>query len=239
MTDRWTERLSEYLDGELPELERQAMEQHLFACAECATALDELRRVVARAHALEDAPPAPDLWPAIAERIAQVPERDRDLDLVARRRARERRFSVSLPQLAAAVIALMIASAAAVRLLDRNHASSGVAVVQPPAAGVPQSTSEQPAGTSVNPVSTAGVSGYDAAVADLEGALKEGRGRLAPETLRVLEKNLQTIDQALSEARSALERDPGSVYLHDYVARTMRRKLELLRQANEIASART
>src|SRR5438046_10540291 len=69
MNDTWTERLSEYIDGTLPDAERTALEAHLASCAACRTTLDELRRVVARARALDDRPPAADLWPAIAGQI--------------------------------------------------------------------------------------------------------------------------------------------------------------------------
>jgi len=58
MTDQWTDRLSEYLDGELLTGERTALEQHLLGCADCRATLAELRRVVARAQALDDTPPA-------------------------------------------------------------------------------------------------------------------------------------------------------------------------------------
>ena len=63
MKDQWTDRLSEYLDGELGAAERAALEGHLATCAECGATLAELRRVVARARALDDRPPTADLWP--------------------------------------------------------------------------------------------------------------------------------------------------------------------------------
>src|SRR2546428_10841804 len=69
MTDQWTDRLSEYLDGELTSPERTAFEAHLASCDACRTTLDELRRVVTNARALDDRPPAADLWPAVAARI--------------------------------------------------------------------------------------------------------------------------------------------------------------------------
>ena len=53
MSDVWTDRLSEYLDDELPPGERAALEGHLAQCAECSATLADLRRVVARARALE------------------------------------------------------------------------------------------------------------------------------------------------------------------------------------------
>src|SRR3989441_2372570 len=66
MKDNWTDRLSEYADGTLGVGERDALEAHLVGCAACAATLEELRRVVARARALDDRAPAVDLWPKIA-----------------------------------------------------------------------------------------------------------------------------------------------------------------------------
>jgi anti-sigma factor RsiW len=247
MTDRWLDRLSDYLDGEMSETERREMEQHLFACTECATALEGLRNVVSRARALEPLPPASDLWPEIARRIGVASTSGGEgsgsanvVDLQARRVAR-RRLSFSLPQLAAASLILMLVSGSAVWLLNRlGHETSPVQVAQtggPPApTGGAVPASAAPAGAL--PAGFA-ESQYDAAVADLERALQQGRSRLDPKTVTVIERNLQTIDRAIVEARQALAADPASVYLNDYLARTMRKKLDLLRQANAIAAART
>src|ERR1700745_2794946 len=101
MSDNWTNRLSEYLDGDLPESERAILEAHLRACADCRATLEKLRGVVARARALDDRPPTTDLWPAIARHVGVV-----SLDA---RRAR-RRLSFTVPQLAGAAGALVLLS---------------------------------------------------------------------------------------------------------------------------------
>ena len=44
----WTDRLSDYLDGELSADERGAVEAHLRGCGSCAAVLEDLKRVVAR-----------------------------------------------------------------------------------------------------------------------------------------------------------------------------------------------
>jgi hypothetical protein len=80
---------------------------------------------------------------------------------------------------------------------------------------------------------------YDARVAELQHALDQGRGRLDTATVRVIEKNLRIIDDAIGEARRALAADPANQYLNVHLADTMRRKLELLRQASALANART
>jgi len=80
---------------------------------------------------------------------------------------------------------------------------------------------------------------YDARVAELRKAIDQGGGRLDPNTVRVIEKNLQIIDTAIGEARRALAADPASPYLNVHLADTMRRKLQLLRQASALVNART
>jgi len=108
MSDTWTEHLSEYIDGTLPEAERTALEAHLAGCEACRTTLEELRRVVARARALDDRPPAADLWPGIAEQIG-VSSGAHQVVSLAERRTR-RRVAFTVPQLAAAAALLLRAA---------------------------------------------------------------------------------------------------------------------------------
>ncbi len=108
MSDQWTDRLSEYLDGDLAEPEQAALEAHLATCAACGDALAGLRRIVVRARALEDRPPSRDLWPGVATRIGAGPVR--------------RRLSFSVPQLLAAGIALAVLSGGGAWLLHPDPA---------------------------------------------------------------------------------------------------------------------
>jgi len=101
MNDQWTDRLSEYVDGELAAGEQSALEAHLTTCADCRATLEELRRVVGRAKQLEARPPRTDLWPGVARRIGA----GKVVDI------RSRRFSFNVPQLIAASIALVLLSA--------------------------------------------------------------------------------------------------------------------------------
>jgi predicted anti-sigma-YlaC factor YlaD len=222
MSDRWMDRLSDYLDGELPEEERVALEAHLGGCAECTATLDDLTRVVRRARALESAPPPHDLWPAIAQRIGATPPRSPDIVPLEPRRNPARRWMFSLPQLAAAGIALMTLSGGTVWFLSQTRQSGVVA-----SAGV-RSTETPVVSVGLRPNAT---KSYAAAVADLERVLDEGRGRLDSTTVRVIEQNLAAIDRAIAEAQRALDADSANLYLNTHLAETMRRKLDLLRQA--------
>ncbi|HZH80344.1 MAG TPA: zf-HC2 domain-containing protein [Gemmatimonadales bacterium] len=222
MKDQWTDRLSEYLDGDLTPAERTTLEAHLAACGTCRTTLDELRRVVARAQALDDRPPAADLWPGIAEHIGVV-------SLSARREGgARRRLSVTMPQLAAAAVVLVLFSAGSVWLALRNQPTP------PPTPLAPGTTAA---------MSSVGMSPLDArtaaSVAALEQTLARNRSRLDTGTVRVIQKNLAIIDRAIRDAQSALAADPANAYLNQHLAKETRRKLELLRQAATLATARS
>jgi len=69
MTDPWSARLSDYLDGELSPEEARTLEAHLATCASCAGELAALRRVVGRLAEATDREPATDLWPDLKRTI--------------------------------------------------------------------------------------------------------------------------------------------------------------------------
>lgn len=229
MTDQWTDRLSEYLDGELPEALRAEVEAHLMHCARCGAVLADLRRVAQQARALEDRPPSHDLWAGIATRIGVTPSEGVPVVPLSPRRSRARGLSFSLPQLAAAGIALMLMSGGAVWLLrpatptaPLSHGSLPLA----PSAGTAVSTASARSATA----------SYDAAVADLQRVLEQGRGRIDPATVQVIERNLAAIDSAIAQAQRAVAADSANLYLNSHLAETMRRKLDLLRRAATLVS---
>jgi len=230
MSDQWTERLSEYLDDELSPEERAALEVHLRGCVACGAVLADLKRIVVRARGLEDRLPERDLWPGVATRIGASSGETPVIDL-AGARAR-RRWSFSLPQLAAAAVALMTLSGATVWLL---HPAPPAAVAAGPAATVPVPAPAAVTVSSRRPSSAD--QSYAAAVSDLERVLEQGRGRLDSTTVRVIERNLATIDSAIAQAQRALAADSASVYLNSHLAETMQRKLDLLRQAAALVSS--
>lgn len=230
MSDRWTERLSEYLNGELGVDERSQVETHLATCAECSATLEQLRAVVKRAEGLEDRPPVGELWSGIAERIGASPESEGDLieldehRLFRQDRLRQRRLSFSLPQLVAASVALIVLSGGSAWLMvgSASEAESLVA------------TQGLVAERSASSFADAK---YGAAIADLERVIEDNRAQLDTATVRIIEENLMIIDRAIAQARRALADDPASSYLNEYLAGTMRQKLEFLRQAASMAGA--
>jgi hypothetical protein len=227
--DIFTGRLSDYLDQELTDAERVAVEAHLAACAACRMTLSELRAVTERARRLEDTAPAADLWPGVAERLeARVAAAGADR-IRPFRSAIRRRFTFTLPQLAAAGIALMVLSGGMVWMAQSGHRDADFPVVSADAVDRPDDMRASP----VNVLDT----NYDQAVSDLEQLLERGRGHLDPETIRVLEDNLRAIDQSIDQSRRALAGDPANTYLNGHLARAKQRKLALLRRASGFATA--
>ena len=219
MNDQWTTRLSEYIDGELDSTERAALEAHLATCGQCYATLGELRQVVARAKSLEDSPPTTDLWTGIAREIRreQAPAR--------RDRLVRRRFSLTVGQLLAASIALVLLSGG----------SAWLALRQGPTDTPEPIAVTRPAGTRV----ASWTGSTDIAVGELEAALTQNEKRLDSTTVRIVRKNLAIINRAIAEARIALRNDPANAYLNLHLADTMRRKVELLRRVNDMAAARS
>ena len=223
--DAFTDRLSDYLDGEdLSARDRAEIDAHLETCSRCQTTLAELQEVAARAASLPDAAPTVDLWGGVAARLAPS-------TVLPFGRPLHRRFSFTLPQLVAAGLALMVLSAGLVSVMRLND----------PRASLPPAVAQAPGLDEATPIARSSVAfadpNYDQAVADLEQILETGRSRLDAKTVRILEDNLRAIDQAIEQSRKALRSDPNSVYLNNHFAASRNRKLALLRRASALAMA--
>ncbi|MFP4057572.1 MAG: anti-sigma factor family protein [Candidatus Brocadiia bacterium] len=103
------ERLSAFLDGELPAGEAAAVEAHLRACGACARELAALREVETLSRSLEAPPVSEEEWAAawkgIAEHLRAAPSRAAGGGLLAKLR---RYRYIWMPAAAAALVALAI-----------------------------------------------------------------------------------------------------------------------------------
>jgi len=219
MSDHLGERLSAYLDGELDAAALAAADAHLAACAECRAALDDLRQLTHGARSLADRPPESDLWAGIAERLSGTTPGVIPL--------RRRRIAFSIPQLAAAGIAVVALSSGAAVLLVRG--ARAPAFPEPSSAAV----SAAPAGLA----SAKGIRSYDVAIRDLEATLAARRSTLDTATIRAVEQSLAVIDRAIRQAEAALAQDPNNMYLNNHLAHALERTLDVLRRVTSMAAA--
>lgn len=221
--DHDTARLSGYLDGDLTPGERAELEAHLAECEQCASILDELTDVVSAAANAPDLPPERDLWPGIEARLSPRGEAGPDRDDVVALHAR-RRVVMTVPQLLAAGIALILFSASAVWM----------------AVGATGPVGSEPVLLSpAVPATTVAFTDFDSAITQLEQEYLGRRDELDPTTIQVVERNLAIIDQAIREAREALRTDPSSEFVSSHLANAMRQKMSLLRQAAALAQTET
>ena len=217
--DPWVDRLSEYLDGDLSTGERRACEEHVAHCAGCATALDEMRRLVSRAERMNrPIEPGRDLWPGIAKRLASKPgdtAASRLPSLIAWLR----------PQLAAAALVVVACLAVLVWVLHVRSEQP----VQPATAAQPVPAPAPPTETDHE---------YEKTVANLQ---RQAHARLTldPHLVSVLDENLATLDAAIASYRDALAEDPGDPQLRGRLHAARQKKLEVLQQVVTLASEGT
>ena len=180
--------------------------------------------------------PSRDLWPGVAARLNHSTRHPgsstTDSSLTAG--PQRRQFTFTISQLAVAA-SLLIAVASGLTWLAANRPV-------PTGGGQAQEVIQayrEPAGTTGGQIVPANFADaqFNAAVSDLERILREERDRLDPRTVLILERNLKAIDDAINEARMALDQDPANPFLNSHLADARRRKLDLLRHATSIASA--
>jgi anti-sigma factor RsiW len=235
MHDPMNEILSAYVDGELSAAEAADVERHLETCDECASTLAGLRRVVAEARALPACGPAADLWPGIAAAIAEGREPVvLPLDAARQRRlSLQSRFSLSVPQLAAAALILMSFGGAAVWWLSGGPSGGGRMATESTQGVIVQGATAAPADPRLVATRPAAEPpGYEADITVLERSLAASRERLDPATIEIVERSLDAIDDAIAAARSALDADPSNPHLQRQLESTMQKKLAVLRRAS-------
>jgi len=175
--------------------------------------------------------PSRDLWQDVAARIAAAPSSASTTPMTSLSTGRRLTFSPAALVLAAS---LLIAVTSGLTWLVARQPAGGNATTAGPviqAYGLPdESTSGQ-----IVPANFADAQ-FNAAVTDLEQILRDERDRLDPRTVLVIERNLKAIDDAIQEARMALNNDPANPYLNSHLADARRRKIDLLRHAMTLAS---
>jgi anti-sigma factor RsiW len=228
------ERMHDLVDGLVPASEEALLREHLGGCPECREELGALEATVGALRALPVAGRVPDgVWRGIEARIGAQADRSSDsrvLQLPVSRSGR-RRFSLSVPQLAAAAVVVSLLSATVVWTVLAGGNVGGGNAAGGSAAGLGGEMATAAEGGPSARVVALGDRGYDEAVSQLQTLIDQGRDVLSPETLTTLEASLRTIDDAIAEVRVALASDPSSELLARLLANHQQSKLRVLRQA--------
>ena len=246
--DQFADTLADFLEREVPEGTRAAMESHALGCVDCGPLLADLRKLRVDSANLGELVPSRDLWAGVAERI--------ETRVVAIGPVGQRaRGPVGLPRsvwygLAAAGLVAITATIThqvtkRTLVIPQTVAVSTpaepIATLTSPAAG-PQASrpagqqaekgqqASRPTGQLVANKPTAEQT-YSSEITRLHKILDGRKNDLDSATVSVLEKNLKIIDNAIEQCRLALKKDPASTYLNESLNDALDNKVQLLRAA--------
>jgi hypothetical protein len=243
--EAFSDKLMDFLEGDVDAATHAALDAHARACAECGALLADVRRVTARAAALPVLEPSRDLWSGIATRI--------DTPVVALAERRAQRWGRRLAIVGALAATFVIAAVLGSRATRRAPAAPAVVASSVPAhaadtaaaplAAQPEPQAQQPA-PAATPAATRPAAArlasatpstveatYDAEILRLRAIVNARRTQLDTATIAVIEKNLKVIDDAIAQCKAALARDPASRYLMESLNQSLDIKVQLLRTA--------
>lgn len=261
--DQFTEALADFLERDVRESTRGAMETHALECGECGPLLADLRRLRIDAANLPELAPSRDLWSGIAERIetpvVALPRKGRGV-------ARTGASRWVLAGLAAAALVAVTATVtrevtrrsidstrqSTVASRDTQARTQPVATIGSPRVATPDSSARTPrepvapaAAASPGAATLRAVSNkpsaeftYDHEIARLLAVYKFKQHDLDSSTVAVVAKNMAIIDEAIAQCRLALRRDPVSGYLMQSLNDALDTKVQLLRTAAALPASR-
>jgi len=243
--DAFNEQLMAFLEGDLDDAQRSAVERHAQQCADCGALLADLRSLRVEASKLPELTPSRDLWEGIASRI-EAPVVPIGSTTPATAFPAAKRPVWQQPWVMRVAFAASLVGAVSVGYLGAMRArvsvaqgdsvlggdtalASGVADTSidgrnAPTPPVPGTVSAQLAVATLS-------ADYDREITRLRKLVDERRNQMDPVTVAVIEKNLLVIDAAITESKKAIARDPASRFLIESLNASLESKVELLRIA--------
>lgn len=250
------ELLPDYLEETLDEANRKRVRQHVSSCARCTSLIAELEGITVAAGALPELRPSRDLWDGIASRIeTPVISLGSDDVIFSRRRPAWLLGAIAAGLVLATagitnVLTRRSYEAQQIAAVDQRE-GRGLLVPSPlestsvmPTESAPTTSKATPPAPSANSAGaprprptvqlvarSAADLEYDREINRLRAVLKVRRAQLDPETVTVIETSLRVIDEAISQSRAALAKDPASAFLRDRLDNSLEKKVDLLRTA--------
>ncbi|HYG10345.1 MAG TPA: zf-HC2 domain-containing protein [Pyrinomonadaceae bacterium] len=233
--EKCSDLLGDFLDGTLEGDDRALFSTHLEDCLGCACVRDEFQTIVSAAAQSREhfvAPPNERaLWLRVRNTIeAELGAQQRAAAAVASasaaKRAREnfltrlmnKRWALSLPQLAAAVVAIVVGVSVITTVgMRRLTANQAVAPNTATATGAKRLSNDQLV-----------------AIEYLMERVKERKGRWNPRMREAFDRNLGIIDATVSESLKELNESPHDEISEETLNAALRDKMELLREFSEL-----
>ena len=193
------DRLSAFVDGDLPAAELQSVRLHLEACPACAQHAAELGALARAARTLDVPEPPPTLWPAIEGAL----DRRRWLDA-------DGLWSFSRPfgigALAGAAVVAVVVFGAGLRRAPRVVAQGGA---QAPVAREAPPPSTDPLLVEAEQEFARAAAVYVHSIEKLRGLLVRQETEWSPDVRARYRERLARLDDAIARSREAARRAPG------------------------------
>jgi predicted anti-sigma-YlaC factor YlaD len=211
-------RINDYLDGDLPPVERAEVQHHLDACADCAALARDLRAIARGAARLEPLEVPERVWPRVEAAIRRRPG------------PALRRWTWL-----AAAAALALAVAAGLRWAPGTRPAG-----EAPSGGEAASLGEAPA---MSAELLEMERQYDEAFRSLEQVARTERAVLDEQTDAAIAQSLAVVDRAIVESRAAVAQEPSNEPAQHSLIESFKMKLSLLQDTvaliNELRKADT
>lgn len=228
--EKCSDLLGEFLDGTLAGDERTLLSTHLNECLECACVRNEIRAIVSAAAESREHFVAPPNERALWLRVRNTLE----AELSAQQRAvaagesvgnaREnflsrlmnKRWALSLPQLTAAVVAIVV-GVAVITTVGVQRLAGGSENVKTATTG----------GKTLNPE-------QQVAIQYLMERVEERKGRWHPRMREAFDRNLDIINATVNDSLMELKESPHDEISEETLNAALRDKMELLREFSEL-----
>jgi hypothetical protein len=258
--DAFAAQLADYLERDLAEPARAALESHAARCGDCGTVLADVRKLRDDAAHLPVLSPSRDLWAGIASRI-DAPVIPIGTRVPGVTRPSKGRALPWIPLSVAAAALIMVTAGVTyygTKALMKPGSAPQVASTGlggAPASATSTSPGQQvteandsigipgqgPSGAIAVPVRVANnrlsaEQTYDLEITRLKAVVDRRRSQLDPATVVIVEKNLKIIDDAIAQCRAALVKDPASRFLIEALNNALDDKVELLRTVATLPS---
>lgn len=238
--------LSDFLDGSLSGDERSSLAAHLDECITCHSAHYDLSQIITfcREHRGEEvSPPNPRaLWLRIrntieSENLLAAAGASASASASARApwwtRFLNRTWELSLPQLAMAVSAIVIAVSLATAY-SLNQVRKSAAPV--PAAEVARETAPPASGSSamvdLPAANSSNPRGLDIEYWDQRVAAR--MNHWSPERREAFQRNINVIDQAIKDAQNELRRNPHDEVSEEMLNAALSDKMQILKEFSDL-----
>ncbi|MCA1636607.1 MAG: zf-HC2 domain-containing protein [Acidobacteria bacterium] len=236
--DQCQELLSDFLDGTLKGGDRARLDVHLDECLSCADAREEFEAILSVARASREEFVAPPNEHALWLRIRNSIESDAGLSRASARSASiqsegfwarllNRRWELTLPQMATAVAAIAVV-VSLVTTLGLQYLTSGGA-----AAGR-NSLAEVERGQSLRGLYQQGyLEPRQASLQYWQGRVEQRKASWNPRMRESFDRSVTVLDQTVSESLSDLEQNPYDEVAEQMLNSALHNKIELLREFGE------